>query len=1013
MCSDGWGSVHGSVQRKDTPLKEYRRYLAHFYSFFAPSDKYSLTKSALYISLAMVHREDYNSKQRDEFTRQTLHGEVDQILKMKTPTSIDDLLAPDGTANQGPVKFVVVEGPPGIGKSTFAWEVCRRWDKIENLRKFDAVVLLKLREKWVANATSLSELFRYPLYPEYSKHIAMELEKSQGRDLLLVLDGFDEIPQSFPENSVVKSILSRQSLSECTTILTTRPSARFKLESVCKMKIDKHIEILGFTEEERVRYITCVFSTEPELQANFLKYMFLVPHIKSMMYIPLNCAIITQVYSESQSTSHLAIRRTRTQLYKALTHCLLVGNMRLRDTCASMLPEGLDAEDMEKFKLLAKFAFDSYHEGTSRKFTFSEEDVPEGLVHFGFMNECSEMFAGSGPRESTFSFLHLSLQEYLAAWYMAYSYSVEFQVAYHRLAMDELILYVRQVSCTLCKEERALLVSLMSKRESLIEPAIFLSGITGLTCQSEDGTTNLWEGYVSEITGDMQDPNLMVRCLYEAQSPTILSQCFPADESNNSMREVRIGKTYSRIQTPYDCYALSFCLTHSPGQFSLFVEVWDEEEISLVETFVKGLVDHCRGTLPAVKSLQVELHTSSLEIYNKCLLWLTRAKLCEVEELKLESTLVDGVIASNFLKRFHKLRSLSMKIQSPSWEWLSALHNLTELKVLHVSSGDESTISPSNTSCLPVHHKLSEIVLDINLPCGTAYDICNTADMFIHSLLALVLKSSAITALVLPNISRNTMSCMRNVLLHCPSLVTLKLKRTRLGYDGILYLCSALKTNKTLKHLSIHDSQVSESAGRRSGVVSFASLKLVPLPNKLSCSDFLLELDSILKENSTLESIQIESGLFLSLSAGERWIDSQDYHYCQWTGLGPLEQFNIGSVRKGTCLNLTRCYSLSDLTQPQTHQFWKRDFTREEMWSCYFLPPTEIPQIDFKKLFSWNREHGNKTLSHSSFTAPDTDVLQAFSSLDHRLIKCLELHHLNAQRLVGRNFIDDEPFSDY
>ena len=61
------------------------------------------------------------------------HGEVDQILKMKTPTSIDDLLATDGTAGHGPVKFVVVEGPPGIGKSTFAWEVCRRWDEIENL----------------------------------------------------------------------------------------------------------------------------------------------------------------------------------------------------------------------------------------------------------------------------------------------------------------------------------------------------------------------------------------------------------------------------------------------------------------------------------------------------------------------------------------------------------------------------------------------------------------------------------------------------------------------------------------------------------------------------------------------------------------------------------------------------------------------------------------------------------------------------------------------------------------
>ena len=67
--------------------------------------------------------------------------------------------------------------------------------------------------------------------------------------------------------------------------------------------------------------------------------------------------------------------------------------------------------------------------------TFLKEDIPEGLVHFGFMNESTEMYAGKGV-ERTFSFLHLSLQEYLAAWHLANSYSIEFQVAYHRLAVE-------------------------------------------------------------------------------------------------------------------------------------------------------------------------------------------------------------------------------------------------------------------------------------------------------------------------------------------------------------------------------------------------------------------------------------------------------------------------------------------------------------------------------------------------------------------------------------------------
>ena len=49
---------------------------------------------------------------------------------------------------------------------------------------------------------------------------------------------------------------------------------------------------------------------------------------------------------------------------------------------SGMLPEGL-----EKFKVLAKFAFDSYHKGESKKVTFFKEDIPELLVHFWFKNE--------------------------------------------------------------------------------------------------------------------------------------------------------------------------------------------------------------------------------------------------------------------------------------------------------------------------------------------------------------------------------------------------------------------------------------------------------------------------------------------------------------------------------------------------------------------------------------------------------------------------------------------------
>ena len=68
-------------------LAKYKQYLQSCYNarVLAPADKYLPTLESPYINLAMIRRGRYNHEQRDEFTRRTLHGGVDQILENKTP----------------------------------------------------------------------------------------------------------------------------------------------------------------------------------------------------------------------------------------------------------------------------------------------------------------------------------------------------------------------------------------------------------------------------------------------------------------------------------------------------------------------------------------------------------------------------------------------------------------------------------------------------------------------------------------------------------------------------------------------------------------------------------------------------------------------------------------------------------------------------------------------------------------------------------------------------------------
>ena len=1020
-------------------LKRYKEYLQSCYSAraLAPADKYLPTLQVPYINLAMVGRKECDHDIRDEFTRQTLHGGVDEILKSKTPISIEDLLTPE--QGRKPVKFILVEGPPGIGKSTFAWEVCRRWDEIESLRAYHIVVLLKLREKWVLNATSLADLFRYPFDPEMCKDIAQELHGSQGDNLLLVLDGFDEVSHSFHENSVIKSVLCKQLLPQCTILLTTRPSAKHMLKPICQPVIDKHVEIIGFTEEERVRYITEVFSKEPELQMDFLKYMFLVPHIKSMMYIPFNCAIIAQVYYESQSSRHLAIPKTRTQLYKALTHSLLVRHMKMKESDyqnTSMLPEGLNEDDMKRYRILAKFAFDSYHsifvenksdKNVSKKVTFFKEDIPKGLVHFGFMNESTEMYASRGV-ESVFAFLHLSLQEYLAAWHVATHYSIDFQVAYHRLAVDGELTYGGEK-----EDEEALLSSLKDEWESLREPAIFLTGITGWKSLSGHDK-NPWESYLSHDTADVEDSSLLLSSLYEAQNPTIVSHYFVANESR---REVVIDSDL----TPYDCYSLSYCIVHSSEELSLILGIINEDEVSLVETFVKGLDDHSNYLIPKVQHFKAQIEIDSFDCPMKCLFWLTKLKfLANLEEFWLASENIDGDLAYRFFQSVVNLRVLKIHIDSSaSLEWLVILQSLSMLQELELCinlpindifscflpgyitlacKSSESAliqciiellvkinelkidIESSNSlewfDALNILHQLQEFELSIHSPVGIVYSSQNTSFHYDFSsdndtkadyknnIPKLVLKSHHITHIYLTNLPRENMAVPHNILLHCSCIQSLELKKTRLGYDGILYICRALQTNKTLTHLIIDDDlQLPSSRGitlwGRLAMTSFLKEKRVPIPAKTTCTDCLLQLNNILKVNTTLKVIKIKSGLFLPLSAGG------DRKYCQWTGLGPLQQFNVGAVGSGMIPNLRRSFSSSDLTQPQTTLFWDKQF------SMLYFPS----DVDFKKLFSQKKKEGKKLYSFTSFTAPDTEILRSFSGLDPRLRDCLEISHLH------------------
>ena len=107
-------------------FSQYRKYLHSYYNrnSIVRDDKLSIAPCSEFINLALV-KED---SKINSFTKSTLHGGVDEINKSKIPVGMDAIVTSDS-------QFVLVEGPPGIGKSTLCWELCRQWDTLKSTTK--------------------------------------------------------------------------------------------------------------------------------------------------------------------------------------------------------------------------------------------------------------------------------------------------------------------------------------------------------------------------------------------------------------------------------------------------------------------------------------------------------------------------------------------------------------------------------------------------------------------------------------------------------------------------------------------------------------------------------------------------------------------------------------------------------------------------------------------------------------------------------------------------------------
>ena len=338
-------------------------------------------------------------------------------------SSVDDVShskgrsAPAATATERPnlcgkvLRNVLAYGSAGSGKTTvFLLMVLYLWSRGELWQEeFDLVVGLELRKKEVRAATSLAELLTVKLASQgLSQTEILELanyfEDSPSR-LCVIMDGLDEC--DFASCSLFMSdLLKREGMVKTHVIVTSRPCQDAYQLSQCG-KYQQKIQVLGFSQENVREYAEKVLGRQraeillAELQSK--------PDVSCLMTTPMFAALTCELFK-----SNNAVWKCSASLYESSLR-------RVVERAGGAVCESISlapSKVVQSLQELGRFAFRML---LVKRMVFNTSDIinshlSKDAMSLGLLQKCQGTMSTDARQ---YRFCHLSLQEFLAAWFQA------------------------------------------------------------------------------------------------------------------------------------------------------------------------------------------------------------------------------------------------------------------------------------------------------------------------------------------------------------------------------------------------------------------------------------------------------------------------------------------------------------------------------------------------------------------------------------------------------------------